>query len=73
MELLVIHKLFDIEGCDEELSVVDALVTEIVNLINDSINLFVLDVDITLLNGELKFISIDKTGAILINLGELLP
>ena len=46
LELTIVQKGFDVKSCDQEFSVVDFSVSEIVNFTNDLFNLFLRNIDI---------------------------
>ena len=46
LKLTIVQKGFDIKSCNQEFSVVDFSVSEIVNFTNDLFNLFLRNIDI---------------------------
>ena len=71
LKLTIVQKGFDIKSSDQEFSVVDFSVSEIVNFTNDLFNLFLRNIDIWWLNSYLKLFSVDHSSSISIKFNEL--
>ena len=71
LELIIIQKGLDIKSSDQEFSVVDFSVSEIVNFTDDLFDLFLWNIDIRLLNSDFKLFSINHSSSIFIELNEL--
>ena len=71
LKLIIVQKWFYVKSCDQEFSVVDFTVSEIVYFTNNLFNLLWRNIDIRLLNGRLKLLGVDHSCSIFIKLHEL--
>ena len=50
VQLLLVHEWFNIQGGDQKLCVINALISKVVHLVDDFVHFLVIDVEVRLLN-----------------------
>ena len=71
LQLVVVHEAADVERRHQELGVVDLLVSKVVNLVDDLLDLLIVDLKIRLLDGGFQLLRVDQPRLVGVDNAEL--